>query len=124
MGMPLQHYSEEFRQRAAELYESTPGASLRVIAQDLGVSISSLSKWVTKYGKGTTASAITVPKAGNNESVAQKTARLEAEIAHLRAENKKLVTEKEILRAAAKYFVMFKRRVDGVIVLTNLLEYN
>lgn len=104
MGMPLQHYSEEFRQRAVDLYESTPGATMTVIAGDLGVSVSSLSKWVKELGKGIRTSAIVVPKAGISETVAQKTARLEAEVAQLRAENKKLATEKEILHAAAKYF--------------------
>jgi len=102
--MPLQHYSEEFRRRAVDLYESTPGATMKVIAGDLGISVPSLSNWVKKYGKGVTTSAIVVPKAAINETVAQKQARLEAENAQLRAENKKLATEKEILHAAAKYF--------------------
>ena len=30
-------YSEEFRRQAVELYESTPGATFRGIATDLGI---------------------------------------------------------------------------------------
>lgn len=30
-------YSEEFRRQADELYESTPGATVRGIAEDLGI---------------------------------------------------------------------------------------
>ena len=35
--MARKHYSEEFRQQAVDLYESTPGATVRGIAEDLGI---------------------------------------------------------------------------------------
>ena len=35
--MARKTYSEEFRRQAVELYRSTPGATLRGIATDLGI---------------------------------------------------------------------------------------
>ncbi|MBL3002202.1 transposase, partial [Klebsiella pneumoniae] len=35
--MARKNYSEEFRRQAVDLYESTPGATLKGIATDLGV---------------------------------------------------------------------------------------
>ena len=35
--MAKKSYSEEFRRQAVDLYETTPGATVRGIAQDLGV---------------------------------------------------------------------------------------
>jgi transposase len=34
--MARKNYSEEFRRQAVDLYESTPGATVRGIAEDLG----------------------------------------------------------------------------------------
>lgn len=104
--MGSKHYDEEFRKRAVDLYESTPGATVAVIASDLGVSDSALWKWVRQYGSGKRTPAI--GGAGDPikklETPDQKIARLEVELAKERAEKRKLQTEKEILRAAAKYF--------------------
>jgi transposase len=36
--MALKSYSPEFRRQAVDLYKSTPGATLRGISADLGVS--------------------------------------------------------------------------------------
>ncbi|ERS23155.1 IS3 family transposase [Cutibacterium avidum] len=36
--MVRKNYTDEFRQRAVDLYESTPGATLKAIAGDLGIS--------------------------------------------------------------------------------------
>ncbi|GLY15735.1 hypothetical protein Kisp01_27500 [Kineosporia sp. NBRC 101677] len=38
--------SEEFRQQAVDLYRSTPGALIKDIAADLGVTRDALSKWI------------------------------------------------------------------------------
>ncbi|GAA1291156.1 hypothetical protein GCM10009590_19430 [Brachybacterium alimentarium] len=35
--MARKNYSEEFRRQAVDLYESTPGATLRGTAEDLGI---------------------------------------------------------------------------------------
>ena len=118
--MARKSYSEEFRRQAVDLYESTPGATLRGIAADLGIVRGTLSQWVREHGTGkkTAADGSTVPseivaaraRAAEVDQDAtpltpdQRIARLEAENARLRAETTKLATEREILRQAAKYF--------------------
>jgi transposase len=116
--MARKNYSEEFRRQAVDLYESTPGATLRGIAADLGIVRGTLSHWVDLYGTGkatapdgtaTTRSSSTSSRSGPRpptgpETPEQNVARLEAENAALRAERTKLATEREILRQAAKYF--------------------
>jgi hypothetical protein len=50
--MARKDYSEEFRRQAVDLYESTPGATLRGITADLGVSRGTLADWVMRSGPG------------------------------------------------------------------------
>lgn len=104
--MGSKHFDEEFRRRSVDLYESTPGATVKAIAGDLGVSESALWRWIRKYGTGTKTPSI--GRKGDpiksQETLEQRVARLELELAQERAEMRKLQTEKEILRAAAKYF--------------------
>ncbi len=115
--MARKNYSEEFRRQAVDLYESTPGATVRSIAADLGIVRGTLRQWLAAYGTGkktaadgsparSPLAARTVPvEAGREgESAQERIARLEAENAALRAEKTKLVTEREILQKAAKYF--------------------
>ena len=119
--MARKNYSEEFRRQAVDLYESTPGATQRGIAADLGIERATLARWVEVYGSGkkTTGDGTTVSSPSQarrrktpsgaglepeTESPEAKLARLEAENAELRAETAKLTTEREILRQAAKYF--------------------
>jgi transposase len=116
--MARKNYSEEFRRQAVDLYESTPGATLKSIAADLGVERATLKRWVDLYGTGKKTAADGTPtthrvssasSAGSQppsapETPEQKIARLEAENAALRADKTKLTTEREILRQAAKYF--------------------
>ena len=103
--MARKNYTDEFRQRAVDLYESTPGATLNGIAADLGISRGALREWVEKHGSGTTtAGTMSPPTSGRSESQAARIIRLEAELAVSRAERVKLETERGILRQAAKYF--------------------
>jgi len=120
--MARKNYSEEFRRQAVDLYESTPGATLRGIAADLGIERATLARWVEVYGSGkkTTGDGITISSRPSGarrrgtrpgaepepelETLEARIARLEAENARLRAEQTKLTTEREILRQAAKYF--------------------
>lgn len=104
--MARKNYTDEFRRRAVDLFESTPDATLKGIAADLGISRGALKEWVDKLGSGTRASATPRPASsqGRPESQAARIARLEAENAALQAEKTKLATERDILRAAAKYF--------------------
>ncbi|ADG78286.1 Transposase IS3/IS911 family protein OS=Tsukamurella paurometabola (strain ATCC 8368 / DSM 20162 /CCUG 35730 / CIP 100753 / JCM 10117 / KCTC 9821 / NBRC 16120/ NCIMB 702349 / NCTC 13040) OX=521096 GN=Tpau_1667 PE=4 SV=1 [Tsukamurella paurometabola] len=103
--MARKSYTDEFRCRAVDLYESTPGATLQGIAADLGVPRGSLKGWVDKLGSGTrTASAAAGVSVGRRESQAARITRLEAENGVLRVEQAKLAEERDILRQAAKYF--------------------
>jgi transposase len=108
--MARKNYSEEFRRQAVDLYESTPGATLRGIAADLGISRGTLADWVHTLGTGaTTATTATSPPTGSPgsgraEPAAAKVARLEARVAELEANQRKLAVERDILRQAAKYF--------------------
>jgi transposase len=114
--MARKNYSEEFRRQAVDLYESTPGATVRGIAEDLGIVRGTLRGWLEAYGTGRKTAAdgtLTssplqskppAPVACGDETPEQKIARLEAENEALRAETTKLTTEREILQRAAKYF--------------------
>nr|WP_213935081.1 IS3 family transposase [Rhodococcus sp. B50] len=115
--MGRKNYSEEFRRQAVDLYESTPEATIRGVAADLGVERGTMRHWIDQYGTGrkravagavTTGAPRTRPRAGDAGDVPEtsdvRIARLEAENAALRAETTKLTTEREILRQAAKYF--------------------
>ena len=50
--MARKNYSEEFRRQAVDLYESTPGATVRGIAEDLGIVRGTLRHWLEAYGTG------------------------------------------------------------------------
>ena len=116
--MARKNYSEEFRRQAVDLYESTPGATVRGIAEDLGIQRGTLRQWLGVYGTGKktvsdgtlTSSPLqskpprTSRSVPANETPEQKIARLEAEVAALQIEKTKLATEREILQKAAKYF--------------------
>jgi transposase len=105
-SMARKNYTDEFRRQAVDLYESTPGATLRGIADDLGISRGTLADWVKMFGTGSTTAPIAGPGAppGRAETPAEKVARLEAENARLRTDMAKIETERSILRQAAKYF--------------------
>ncbi len=103
--MAQKFYSMEFRPQAVDLYETTPGATLKQIAGELGVSRGTLSLWVKDLVNGVRSGEepVTVkPTAG--ESTATRIARLEAENARLRADKARVETERDILGKAAKYF--------------------
>jgi transposase len=99
-------YSEEFRRDAVELYRSTPGATVVGIAADLGIMDSTLSAWLKAAGVPVR-SRHSGPEDGSSppgEAADQELARLRARVAELEAAERKLSTERDILRAAAKYF--------------------
>ncbi|WP_431841631.1 IS3 family transposase [Calidifontibacter indicus] len=104
--MARKNYSEEFRRQAVDLYETTPGATVRGIADDLGIVRGTLRHWLEAYGTGKktaadgtlTASPLkprTTPSSPVRvEPLEQRVTRLEAENAALRAETTKLTTER------------------------------
>jgi transposase len=120
--MVRKNYSEEFRRQAVDLYESSPGATVRRIAADLGVERGTLRHWLDLYGTGRKTAAdgtatrsplgpgrADLPVRGTvgpvpDETAEQELARLRARVAELEATERKLTTEREILRSAAKYF--------------------
>ena len=118
--MARKNYSDEFRRQAVDLYESTPGATVRGIAEDLGIVRGTLRQWLEAFGTGKKTAAdgtlTTSPLRANRpvsrpessgpagETPEQKIARLEARVSELEVETTKLATEREILQRAAKYF--------------------
>ena len=50
--MPTNTYTDEFRRRAVELYESTPDTTLIAIAADLGISRGALKRLIPIEGVG------------------------------------------------------------------------
>ena len=121
--MAHKNYTDDFRRQAVDLYRSTPGATLRGIAADLGISRHTLHEWVraqTATAGTADATAGGASQPGRTGGPGHRRGRLspEAELGALRArvaalqtqndelvaEQAKLVTEREILRRAAKYF--------------------
>ncbi|MEU0785741.1 transposase [Streptomyces sp. NPDC006173] len=108
--MAMKDYSDEFRADAVAPYESTPGATYKTIAADLGVNRATLREWVLRDRErcGITAAAAkpavprrkAVPSADPDEPIRQ----VEARVAELEASERKLATERDILRKAPKYF--------------------
>ena len=120
--MARKNYTDEFRRQAVDLYRATPGATLRGIAADLGISRHTLHEWVraqTATTGTTSATAGGASHAGRTggpgrrrglspedelAALRARVAALETQNDELVAEQAKLVTEREILRRAAKYF--------------------
>ena len=112
--MAMKDYSDEFRADAVALYESTPGATYKGIAADLGVSRGALRAWVVGARVARGQEPAPSPVAGRpvrsrvpggaSGSEAERIRELEARIRQLEASERKLATERDILRKAAKYF--------------------
>jgi transposase len=112
--MAMKDYSEEFRADAVALYESTPGATYKGIAADLGVSRGALRLWVLAArerravgpagGPGVQRPTRGRVPAGALTPEAVRIRELEARVRQLEASERKLATERDILRKAAKYF--------------------
>lgn len=117
--MARKNYSDEFRRQAVDLYESSPGATVRGVADDLGVERGTLRHWLDVHGTGKKTAAdgtlTTSPlkaqqpappsmSVGRDETAEQQIARLESRVSELEAQTTLLTTEREILRSAAKYF--------------------
>ena len=114
--MAHKNYTEEFRRQAVDFYESTPGATGRGIAEELGIERGTLRHWLERYGTGKKKAAdgtltrsplqARQLQAGNvvDETPEQRAARLQSSVAQLEGQNAKLTTERGILRSAATYF--------------------
>ena len=99
--MARKTYSEEFRRDAVELYRVTEGATISKIAGDLGITDATLSAWIKAAGvavRGRHGTAAVQVDPGD------ELARLRARVFELETNERTLATERDILRAAAKYF--------------------
>jgi transposase len=109
-AMAMKDYSDEFKADAVALYESTPGATCKSFAADLGIHRVTLRMWVLRdrERRGVTAAAAK-PAARPREAASsadpdERVRRLEARVAELEASERNLATERDILPMAAKYF--------------------
>lgn len=109
--MVRKFYPEAFKADAVELYSSTPEATIKKIAADLGVHEGTLSGWLRAAGVRSAPgqargadSGGAVSGAGVPETPAEELERLRIENRRLRADKSLLETERDILRKAAKYF--------------------
>lgn len=115
--MVVKDYSDEFKADAVALYESTPGAPYKSTAADLGVNRATLREGVPRdrERRGVTAAAAkpggppreAVPSADPDERVRQ----LQARVAEFEASERKLATERDILRKGGQVF----RRRDELV---------
>lgn len=103
--MARKTYSAEFRRDAVELYRSTPGATVVGIAADLGIMDGTLSAWLKAAGVTIRGQQRRVPaRPPGDETAEQELVRLRSRVRQLEDSERKLATERDILRAAAKYF--------------------
>ncbi|MEU6402608.1 IS3 family transposase [Streptomyces sp. NPDC046985] len=115
--MAMKDYSDEFKADAVALYESTPGATYKSVAADLGINRATLREWVLRDRERRGVTAAPARPASRPAAVAsadpdERVRRLEARVAELEASERKLATERDILRKAAKY----PRRRDELVI--------
>ena len=105
--MARKNYTEEFRRQAVDLYRSTPGATLRGIAADLGISRGTLQVWVHALDPDSSSPSSDAPatqgqRAGRAGSAEAELAQLRAPVAALETENAELLIEQTKLATAAE----------------------
>ncbi|WNV83906.1 IS3 family transposase [Umezawaea sp. Da 62-37] len=96
--MVMKHYPPEFRAEAVALYRSRPGATIKSVAQDLGVNHETLRNWIRLDD----AQGSEAPAAAGAAPVAR--ASPEDENVALCKRIRELEEERDILRKAARYF--------------------
>jgi len=99
--MANKHYPLQFRADAVALYRTRPGATIALIADDLGVNRETLRSWVRaddqRRGGGSRPDRSASTIGAGSGSV-------EDENAALRRRVRELEEERDILRKAARYF--------------------
>ena len=97
--MANKHYPQQFKADAVALYRTRPGATIALIADDLGVNRETLRSWVRADDQRRGV------RAGRPAAVAGEAAgSVEDENAQLRRRVRELEEERDILRKAARYF--------------------
>ncbi|MCX5054630.1 MULTISPECIES: transposase [unclassified Streptomyces] len=97
--MAMKHYPSVFKADAVALYRSRPGATIKSVAEDLGVNTETLRNWI-RADDGRRQGAHSTPPAAS----AQARNSVEAELAAARKRIRELEEERDILRKAARYF--------------------
>ena len=92
MSKRKRRHSEEFKREAVGMVES--GQTQAEVARNLGVHVSLQGKWKAKYSKYS-----------SEESVSELSEDERLELSRLRAENKRLKIERDILKKATAFFV-------------------
>ena len=94
-----QQYPADFRTQAIQL-AITSGKSKRVVADELGVGTSTLAKWVKQHHRSPNAAQVISPISGltTQQALEQENRRLKRELEIVRQ-------EREILKAATRFFV-------------------
>ncbi|MFG2562966.1 transposase [Streptomyces sp. NPDC048496] len=103
-------YADEFKADAVALYESTLGATYKGIAADLGISRGSLRTWVLRDRERRGVAGAAGPSGGrllagtsepgSGSEADERIRRLEARVRELEVSERKLATERDILRKA------------------------
>ena len=90
--MVMKHYPPEFRAEAVALYRSRPGATIKSVADDLGINHETLRNWVA------------AERRQRADGPAALSADERFELARLRRKVAELELEREILKKAAVFF--------------------
>jgi transposase len=101
--MAMKHYSAEFRADAVALYHSRPDATIRSVAEDLGVNPETLRNWIRLADGRRKGPAVVRPEPAAS-TTPSASGSVEAENAALRRRVRELEEERDILRKAARYF--------------------
>src|SRR5687768_9674168 len=98
--MVMKHYPPEFKADAVALYRSRPDATIKSVADDLGVNPETLRNWIRLADGRRSGPAVL----GSDATTPAPAGSVEAENAVLRKRVRELEAERDILRKAARYF--------------------
>lgn len=98
--MVMKHYPPEFKAEAIALYRSRPDATIKQVADDLGINKETLRSWIRiDDGK-----EVGVHKPRQMPAGVSQAPTSDAQVAALRKRIRELEEERDILRKAARYF--------------------
>jgi transposase len=98
--MVMKNYPLEFKAEAIALYRSRPEATIKQVADDLGINKETLRSWI-RIDDGKDVGVHKSKVAPTSSSPAGPS---DAEVAALRKRIRELEEERDILRKAARYF--------------------
>jgi transposase len=103
--MAMKNYSADFKADAVALYHSRPDATIRSVAEDLGVNPETLRNWIRLAdGRRSGPAVVRAEPAASTPGSGSVETPVEAENAALRRRVRELEEERDILRKAARYF--------------------